>query len=227
MTYENITSWDNNTGFTISGSTITGDASSAVYANSTDEIKSGDSIKATWTAREAFVVGLGADPIASGLASLEWGILPDNTKWKIFENESLVWNSGDFSTYGDDEEVKITRTGDVIKYYLGGALVYTSSQYVGSGDEVYVHIATESASSNSVTLQAEIIAVVNQKLRVMFYPDNNVQNIPVNQQLRVMFYPDNRVQDIGSSSTAWKWWLGMRYGTRKRYGTSHVRRMRI
>lgn len=31
----------------------------------------------------------------------------------------------------------------------------------------------------------------------------------------------------GSSSATWRWWQGMRYGTRKRYGTSHIRRMRI
>jgi len=55
-----------------------------------------------------------------------------------------------------------------------------------------------------------------------------------NQELKIMFYPDNNVDDIeseggggGSSSATWKWWLGMRFGTRKRYGTNHIRKMRI
>jgi hypothetical protein len=83
--------------------------------------------------------------------------------------------------------------------------------------------------------------VDEQQVKVWFYPDNNVQNIIDEQQVKVWFYPDNNVQtkdqqvkvwfypnsNVNPPETAWKWWLGMRYGTRKRYGTSHVRRMRV
>jgi len=100
--------------------------------------------------------------------------------------------------------------------YIGGYCGHVGST---AGNGLEEHFDNIDLSDNTV---------VTQQLRVMFYPDNNVQDETVTQQLRVMFYPDNNVQDAtSSSSAAWKWWLGMRYGTRKRYGTNHVRRMRV
>jgi len=171
----------------------------------------------------AVMVGLGQHPFQDysyNYADLEFGMYHDS----IYESGSEITSDVSFSrsSASDTFTVELGTSGEV-KYYFNDSLVHTSTK-TASG-EYYPMIALDSTGS-SITMEQEL--VVNQQLRVMFYPDNNVQNVTVNQRLRVMFYPDNNVQNIGGgTSAAWKWWLGMRYGTRKRYGSSHIRRMRI
>ena len=71
--------------------------------------------------------------------------------------------------------------------------------------------------------------IFRMQLKVEFYPTGNNQNPSSgNQNLKVEFYPSGNEQVSGTpSSSTWKWWIGMRYGTRKRYGTNHIKRMRL
>ena len=132
---------------------------------------------------------------------------------------NTVWGSNTFSgTPIATHTITINSSVQGLRYFMIGN--YNS----GSGSGTLTGYIDDLKIYDGIT---SVVAIPDQQLRVMFYPDNNVQDIVDDQQLRVMFYPDNNVQDIVSSSAAWKWWLGMRFGTRKRYGSSHVRRMRI
>ena len=45
-------------------------------------------------------------------------------------------------------------------------------------------------------------------------------------RIRVMFYPTGNMQN-SDGSALWRWWQGMRFGTRRRYGTTNIRRIRL
>lgn len=80
----------------------------------------------------------------------------------------------------------------------------------------------------SLRMFAWKVAVINQRLKVWFYPSGNVQSGSTAQQLKVWFYPDNNVQagtGGGTSSSAFKWWIGMR--GKRRYGNKAIKRISL
>ena len=92
--------------------------------------------------------------------------------------------------------------------------VFGSSAPFNSGDSPFMHYVFA------------IEEIDDQRIRVMFYPTGNIQDGIPNQRIRVMFYPTGNMQN-SDGSALWRWWQGMRFGTRKRYGTNHIRRIRL
>jgi hypothetical protein len=136
-----------------------------------------------------------------------------------------TFNFGSGATVEDGWTIGIHTTGNASgdNFTLVGVNITTGdTERIQAGSSTFTTF-----TDRLITVSIAEPTIPDQQLNVYFYPDNNVQDIIPDQQLNVYFYPDNNVQDATVSSVNWKWWLGMRYGTRKRYGTSHVRRMRV
>lgn len=161
------------------------------------------------------MVGLAQNPFQDetySFADLEFGLYHD----AIYESGTEITSDVSFNRTSASDVFKVVLDDQgVVKYYFNGSLVHTSTK-TASG--TYYPLAAIENTNGEVDVQQEVeTTVVNQELKVMFYPEGNVAQ---NQELKVMFYPNGNVQDSTTTSTGFKWWFGMR--GKKKYGRSRI-----
>ena len=222
MTFSDVV-WDSSTAqnVTISNGTVTGNSTNGGYISNVKSVYSittGDSIEFEMhnyssTNNGNFVVGLGTDPFGGSTdtyLAVEFGMHWSNGNWKIYENGS---NKGSHSGASNDT-CKIYRDGSSIKYYVNNVLKYTSATTTSA--DLYAQGAF-THNDTGVTMQTDATQSSD--------PDQTIEigydGTPVDPDVTLQIGYDD------SSSAVWKWWVGMRYGTRKRYGTNHIRRIKL
>jgi hypothetical protein len=189
------------------------------YSNSGNYL--GFKIRAQASTADDMGIDIGEnDDWAGGGVDVLHNSIPSVTKYYV-EIKRTAMNNVVLSLFADSDwtnlvESALTSSVSVsgLRYFIVGAKQGTnySSDIVGKLDDLVLYNGVD-------TIPTE------QRLRVMFYPNNNVQNPIGSQRLRVMFYPNNNVQATSSSSPTWRWWVGMR--GKKRYGNKAIRRVSL
>lgn len=119
-----------------------------------------------------------------------------------------------------------TNVNNTVKVYFDD--VYQFSYPYPAGGLLYQTVT--GVATAEVQDCTYVSSVVDQKIQVWFHPTNNLQD--VNNTVKVFFYPEGNVQDVASggggetsSSSAFKWWIGMR--GKRRYGNKAITRIRL
>ena len=81
---------------------------------------------------------------------------------------------------------------------LGGTVTMSQSCTVTEANSHAGSIGFSTAYGPFYKAWIDVVETTDQELKVMFYPDNNVEEITTDQELKVMFYPNGNVQDIAT-----------------------------